>query len=399
MSKPKRRQGSAFYYAQRAVPKDLKTVLGNGPLWKTLETKDLEEAKPRCRRQHDAWDDLFQAERAKLKTASEPTAQTSTSLTPDQLKARQRAQEEWERENQEYWDANPLPDYDDLSPEEQRTQDAVEAARQRWEQQQRDEREILREERRAEVPTKQPSIAVAKARGTALSAVVDRWALNQKNEKTIDRMRSVVEWFEGDMGPIPVEEITPDDVLNWTEKLLKRTKTPANARTKLANFNTLLRYAWMKARLIPANPALGVSVDAKRDPEEDVQPFDLPALKLIFGSPIYVNDERPLAGAGEAAYWLPLLAMFTGARLNELGQLRPSDILKVPYVDRDGNELEAWCIRIVADKAEGLKLKNAWSARRVPIHPDLIRFGFLTYVEAAREAGQSRIFPELRPDK
>ena len=31
-------------------------------------------------------------------------------------------------------------------------------------------------------------------------------------------------------------------------------------------------------------------------------------------------------GAGEAAYWLPLLALFTGARLEELAQLRVSDL-------------------------------------------------------------------------
>ncbi|MDO8799420.1 site-specific integrase [Phenylobacterium sp.] len=400
MSKPSRRQGSAFYYARRAIPKDLREAYGKREIWKSLDTTDFEAAKPIERRKQLEWDEEFAAIRRELEAAVQPAEPGAKwrAMTPAQRAAWQRQRDEYEQDEREYQRANPVPDYDDLSPEEQRTQDAVEAARERWEKNQSEEREALRQERLAEAGTKQSNVVSAKAQGTSLAVVFGKWAQNQKNQKTIDRMEKVVEWFEDEMGRVPIEEITPDHVLNWSEKLQKRT-TAANARTKLANFNTLLRYAWMKARLIPANPALGVSIGVSPDPEEDVQPFDLPALKLIFGSPVYTSDERPEAGVGEAAYWLPLLAMFTGARLNELGQLRPSDILKLPYMDKDGNELEAWCIRIVADKAEGLKLKNRWSARRVPIHSDLIRLGFLTYVETAREAGQARIFPELRPDK
>jgi len=401
MSKPVRRQGSAVYYARRAIPKDLREAYGKREIWKTLEVTNCGAAKPLERLQQIAWDEEFVAARAKLGLATPEPVPERRPMTPAQRAEWERQRDEWERENEKYWAENdPYPEYDDLTPEEQRTRDAVEEARERWEQQQREEREFARQARLAEASAKRATTPTPpKALGTPLIALVERWAQNQKNEKTIDRMKSVVEWFEDDMGRIPVEEITPDEVLNWTEKLLKRTKTPANARTKLANFNTLLRYAWMKARLIPTNPASGIGIDAKRDPEDDVQPFDLPALKAIFVSPIYAEDERPDAGAGEAAYWLPLLALYTGARLNELGQLRPSDVLKLPYMDKSDVEHEAWCIRIVADKADGLKLKNAWSARRVPIHSELIRLGFLTFVEAARDAGQKRIFPELRPDK
>jgi len=211
-------------------------------------------------------------------------------------------------------------------------------------------------------------------------------------------MKAVVSWFEDHLGRIPVEAVTPDNVLAFADKLLATTSA-ANARTKLRNLNTLLRFAVQKARIIKVNPAADITIDVKADPEEDVQPFDLPAIEAIFASPIFTQDARPDAGCGEAAYWLPLLALYTGGRLNELGQLRPKDIVEAPYVDRDGQDQQAWVIRIVADKAEGLKLKNASSARRVPIHAELIRLGFLTYVEAARASGQARIFPDLRPDK
>lgn len=399
MSKPSRRQGSAVYYARRVIPKVLQKAYGRREVWKSLGTTDFEQAKPLERLQQMAWDEEFMAAKAKLAAPSDDRATARRPLTPAERAKQERQQFEWERENEAYWAENPYPDYEDLSPEEQGIRDAVEAARERWEQSQRDEREIVRQDRLAEAAAQKAGAAAPRpTRGTPLNAVVDRWAANQKNQKTIDRMKQVVAWFEDDMGRVPVEEITPELVISWSEKLLAKT-SPANARTKMSNFNTLLRVAWLKARLIPSNPAAGVTVDVKADPEEDVQPFDLPALKAIFASPIYTNDERPEAGAGEAAYWLPLLAMYTGARLNEVGQLRPSDILKMPYLDHDGEEQEAWCIRIIADKKDGLKLKNAWSARRMPIHADLVALGFLKYVDAAREAGQARIFSELRPDK
>jgi hypothetical protein len=50
------------------------------------------------------------------------------------------------------------------------------------------------------------------------------------------------------------------------------------------------------------------------------QPWEPEELKLLFGSPVYLCGERPLGGKGEAAFWLPLLALFSGARLNNSRQ-------------------------------------------------------------------------------
>ena len=47
-------------------------------------------------------------------------------------------------------------------------------------------------------------------------------------------------------------------------------------------------------------------------------PFELADLRVIFSTPVFTQGERPKGGKGEAAYWLPLLALFTGARLGEL---------------------------------------------------------------------------------
>lgn len=411
MSKPVRRQGSAVYYARRVVPKDLQEHFGRTQIWKSLGTTDLDAAKPLERRQQLAWDALFEGERAKLKAASEAAAQprAASRLSPQERAERERAQFEWERENEAYWAENdPHPEYEDLTPEEQRLRDAVEEARERWEQEKREEREFARQERAAEKAAEAAAKAVGQSTstttdGTPLLDVVDRWArINQPAEKTVDRMKAVVRWFEDYLGRIPVEQITADNIETFKDKLLEKTSAP-NARVKLRNLNTLLRFAVRPARLIKTNPAADITVTVKADPARKRTTYEPAALGSVFGSPVYLQGERPEAGAAEAAYWLPLLALYTGARLEELGQLRPQDIAEELYLDREGEEQRAWVVRIVEDKADGLELKNAWSQRRVPLHADLIALGFLAYVKAAADwkngKGQPRIFPALRPDK
>jgi integrase len=56
------------------------------------------------------------------------------------------------------------------------------------------------------------------------------------------------------------------------------------------------------------------------------EPWQLGELRTLFTSPVFTDGARPAAGAGEAAYWLPLLAMFTGARLSELAALTAEDV-------------------------------------------------------------------------
>jgi integrase len=401
MSKPTRRPGSAAYYARRVIPKDLRETYGKREIWKSLGVTELEAAKPLERKQQLVWEAEFETARESLKAPSAQPAPAPkiASMTPQQRAERERAQFEWERENDAYWAENdPCPDYDDLTPEEQRIRDAVDEARERWEQQQREEREFLRQERVAEASAKAAGkpVPVASA-GTPLSSVVDKWAASQSDAKTVDRMRAVVAWFEDHLGKLPVETITPDHVWTFKAKLLEKV-TASNARVKLRNLNTLLRFARAE-RMIRDNPAADITVTVKTGPEDQMLPFDLPALAAIFGSPVFADHERPEAGAGEAAYWLPLLALFTGARLNELGQLRPTDVVQETYVDANNGDVDetAWVIRFVADKREGLKLKNAGSARRAPVHPELVRLGFLDFVSSTQ--GQVRIFDALRPDK
>ncbi|HHB9287539.1 site-specific integrase [Vibrio parahaemolyticus] len=84
--------------------------------------------------------------------------------------------------------------------------------------------------------------------------------------------------------------------------------------------------------------------------------------------------------------WLPLLAYFTGARLNELCQLYRTDVYQVDGI---------WLIRI-DDRFQGQKLKNLTSRRIVPIHDQLLTLGFIEFVQSMEH---ERVFPELKASR
>jgi integrase len=87
----------------------------------------------------------------------------------------------------------------------------------------------------------------------------------------------------------------------------------------------------------------------------------------------------------DAWYWMPLMLPLYGGRSSELAGLGLAEVHElepIPYFRIDYTE----------DRA----LKNIQSIRRLPIHPELIRLGFIDYVTALRAAGCTLLFPEMK---
>jgi integrase len=121
--------------------------------------------------------------------------------------------------------------------------------------------------------------------------------------------------------------------------------------------------------------------------------FTTQELQTLFADPLFTEGERPRAGQGEAAFWMPLLALFTGARRGELAGLTVAD---VPTNEMPG----AGVLVFKRDSDRGKTLKTKGSARTVPIHPELARLGFLRFVgDVRRERGKDAwLFPVLAPE-
>ena len=82
-------------------------------------------------------------------------------------------------------------------------------------------------------------------------------------------------------------------------------------------------------------------------------------------------------------YWLPHIAAYMGARLEEITQLSPmSDI----YIE-DG----IWIIDI--NERDGKSVKNLSSIRKLPIHSEILKLGFIEYIEAMKKQNAKTLFP------
>ncbi len=127
--------------------------------------------------------------------------------------------------------------------------------------------------------------------------------------------------------------------------------------------------------------------------QSDREPFDGRDLQTIFNALLFTEGQVPEGGKGDAAIWLPLLALFAGARQGEYAGLRASDI---GLDERTGVPL-MWFTR---DLKAGRRLKNKNSERVVPVLPQLVEVGFLEYVAARRKAGENAwLFPTVAPDR
>lgn len=158
-----------------------------------------------------------------------------------------------------------------------------------------------------------------------------------------------------------------------------KTITAVTVNNRLRKLNAFMN--WCKANgYVTENPLAGMKVmtGSAKEARLSFDRHDLVAL-------LNYDALRKEARKHPWRYWLPLLGRATGARLEELCQLRIDD-----FIEQQGIH----CIRI-DDSHEDQKLKNASSRRMLPLHPALLDLGLLQHVESVKASGADRLFPEL----
>jgi len=141
------------------------------------------------------------------------------------------------------------------------------------------------------------------------------------------------------------------------------------------------------------NPAYGFEFPTKGRARHRRDMWEGEPLARLFASPVWTGclstDRRSRPGSliiRDDKYWLPLLGLYHGNRLEEFAQLHRSDVRC-----EDG----IWYMDINDDDQK--QLKNDQSKRRVPVHPFVQELGFLEYVNSIAPEPKARIFPQLRP--
>jgi len=150
----------------------------------------------------------------------------------------------------------------------------------------------------------------------------------------------------------------------------------------------------VEEEVIEKNPVEGAfKIVSKSVPKSEREEWSVAELNKLFKTPIWAGCRSPLhrkrAGAlviRDWMFWLPLIAIFSGLRLNEIAGLHARDI----------GEVEGVTAFIIRADQPGKTVKTASGERDVPIHPTLVRLGLFEHVAAIRKAGQARLWPELK---
>lgn len=231
--------------------------------------------------------------------------------------------------------------------------------------------------------------------------------------RTLSDYASIVRRFNEFIKSRPVSSVTKRDVVEFRDLLLQlpsrakqsvammplkqqalvakeqglKTLSASTVRKQLMALSGFFEVA-LEYELVDKNPVRGVSKRLTQETSdrsgEDKQ-YSNEELRNVFALPLFTEGFRPRSSVyGEAVYWLPLLAYYTGARAEELAQLYVRDVKK---------EQGIHYLHII-DDAPDKTVKNKGSVRKIPLHEHLIDLGFVEYVQSQSPDG--RLFPKLK---
>lgn len=149
--------------------------------------------------------------------------------------------------------------------------------------------------------------------------------------------------------------------------------------------SSLRKEAPFSRLLYPKPKKTNVSGGARRDE------FELEDLEELFATPVWRGNSHPRfrtkAGSKiywDAKFWVPLIALYTGMRREEVCQL------SLKNVD-ESHGIVFFKLRPSAS----MVLKSDAAIRDVPIHSELIAIGLMKYLDDVKGSGQQFLFPEL----
>lgn len=126
-------------------------------------------------------------------------------------------------------------------------------------------------------------------------------------------------------------------------------------------------------------------------------------LRQLLAAPVWTgcaSEARPKSPGeyiyANERYWLPILALYQGARLEELARLVREEICQedgIVFLNITDEEPISEDGKPVARKA---RVKTAAAKRRVPLHRAVLELGFLDYVEHIAPNGGDFLFPKLK---
>ena len=252
------------------------------------------------------------------------------------------------------------------------------------------------------------SLATQPSSGISLSQLSTKF-LNAKNEagypsKTINGYHDTHKLAISVLGDVAIDSLTHEDGRNFVEVLKKlpvnRSKSYSRLtieqllqlqHTQTLSHKTILKHTervsalfnWAINQGYTSQNVFRGKLEPIRKTEVVDKHFTDQELNLILGDAL---KSESLARNKPERYWVTLLSAYSGARLNEVCQLNVSDIQKTDGI---------WTLNLNAD-SEDKSIKTEAGNRSVPLHPKILKLGFLNYVTQIKTSNQQKLFPNLK---
>ena len=194
--------------------------------------------------------------------------------------------------------------------------------------------------------------------------LIAKWAKWRKpRPKTVYETRRIMRKLTEFVGFDDLARLTKADVERWLEHLDDTGAAPKTLEGHLLTLKTLANFA-VEKDMIFDNPIAKIRYRAKANPRKKIRAYTNGEARTVLAAARLQQRDY--------MQWLPWLACFTGARLDEIAA---ADVRDVERVGR------YWVLNIRLDyRAEDASIKTECSHRRVPLHEQLLVEGFLTYV-------------------
>ncbi|MCK1417615.1 DUF6538 domain-containing protein [Bradyrhizobium sp. CW4] len=179
------------------------------------------------------------------------------------------------------------------------------------------------------------------------------------------------------IGTDDMSHVAEQHLLDWRDALLA---SKASRRNVKFGYIAAARafFGWAKnEKKLTINPAAEVVVTLSEKKKKKKIGFDHVEAHTILAAALGPQNERMTEENAAARRWVPWLCAYTGARVNEITQLRACDV-----VEKDGIP----CIRIMPEAGT---VKSA-EERTVPLHPHLLQMEFVEW--AHRKKGDTPLF-------
>ncbi len=192
-----------------------------------------------------------------------------------------------------------------------------------------------------------------------------------------------------------LEDLTPESAekMNkwlYNNKLGNKQKTLSNKtiREYIQTFDQLIKCALITNKTIPCISNL-LECPSKSDIKKFQENRRNPSQEELIE--IFINKKYKASryNINYPKFWIPLIALYTGCRLNEVCQLEVGDIITE-------NGIHLFMIKETGDRQS---VKNTSSTRAIPIHPVLIKLGLLELVEQIKNSSSEiKIYINKQPN-